>query len=280
MTHWIDTHAHLDAPRFEADLDAVLRRAHEAGVKWIITIGADLASSRSAVALAERYEAVYATVGVHPHEARAADRSTLNEVRDLAAHPLVVAVGEIGLDYYRDLSPRHAQRAAFESQLALAGEAFKPVVVHIRDQRDCASAYDDALSILGTWTSGLSIRQSFHSPILPSPGVLHCFSGTPDAAEAALDLGFYLGVDGPVTYPNARALQAMVFGLPLERLLLETDCPYLAPQARRGKRNEPAYLPYIAEKIAELKGLSPSAVARTTTENARRLFRLSLTTSG
>jgi TatD DNase family protein len=280
MTHWIDTHAHLDAPRFEADLDAVLRRAHEAGVKWIITIGADLASSRSAVALAERYEAVYATVGVHPHEARAADRSTLDEVRDLAAHPLVVAVGEIGLDYYRDLSPRHAQRAAFESQLALAGEAFKPVVVHIRDQRDCASAYDDALSILGTWTSGLSIRQSFHSPILPSPGVLHCFSGTPDAAEAALDLGFYLGVDGPVTYPNARALQAMVFGLPLERLLLETDCPYLAPQARRGKRNEPAYLPYIAEKIAELKGLSPSAVARTTTENARRLFRLSLTTSG
>jgi TatD DNase family protein len=154
------------------------------------------------------------------------------------------------------------------------------VVIHIRDQHDRSGAYDDALSGLRVWASGLSIRLSSDSPILPSPGVLHCFSGTPDIAQVALDLGFYLGVDGPVTYPNARALQAMVTDLPLERLLLETDCPYLAPQSRRGKRNEPAYLPYIAEKIAELKGLSTSEVARQTTDNAGHLFRLPLTTAG
>jgi TatD DNase family protein len=277
MTDWIDTHAHLDAPRFDADLDAVLRRAREAGVRSIVTVGADLTSSRAAVALAERHEGVYATVGVHPHEAHTVDRSALNELRDLAAHPLVVAVGEIGLDYYRDLSPRDAQRFAFESQLALAVEVSRPVVIHIRDQRDRAGAYDDVLSVLRTWSSGL---QSIDSPTLTSPGVLHCFSGTPEVAQVALDLGFYLGVDGPVTFPNAHALQSMVAELPLEHLLLETDCPYLAPQARRGKRNEPAYLPYIAEKIAELKGLSPSEVARTTTRNAQYLFSLPPTTSG
>jgi len=276
MTHWIDTHAHLDAPQFGSDLDSVLFRAREAGVKWIITVGADLASSRAAVALAERYESVYATVGVHPHEARIVDRPTLDELRDLAAHPFVVAVGEIGLDYYRDLSPRDVQRAALESQLAVAADVSKPVVIHIRDQDDRVGAYEDALSILHAWTSGLAIRQSRNPPVLGPPGVLHCFSGTPDAAQIALDLGFYLGVDGPVTYPNARVLQAMVADLPLERLLLETDCPYLAPQARRGKRNEPAFLPYIAEKIAELKDLSLSEVARTTSANARRLFRLPL----
>ena len=277
MTHWIDTHAHLDAPRFEPDLDAVLGRACEAGVKWVITVGADLASSRAAVALAERYEGVYATVGVHPHEARAVDRYTVDALRDLAMHPLVVAVGETGLDYYRDLSPRKAQRSALESQLALATEVSKPVVIHIRDERDCASAYEEVMSVLGAWSSGL---QSTGSSISTSPGVLHCFSGTPEMARVALDLGFYLGVDGPVTYPNAHGLQAMISDLPPERLLLETDCPYLAPQARRGQRNEPAYLPHIAEKVAELKGLSLSEVARTTTENARQLFRLPQVTSG
>ncbi len=263
---WIETHAHLDDRRFDGDLTAVIERAAAAGVCQIITVGADLPSSRQAVSIAEAFPHVYATVGVHPHYAASVQRATLEELRRLATHPRVVAIGEIGLDFYRDLSPRDAQRAALESQLALAAEAGKPVVIHIRDRRGQSEAYEQAIATLRSWLA-------IHT-ISTLPGVLHCFSGRLEVAQEAIALGFYIGVDGPVTYPNARALQAMVAQLPLTRLLLETDCPYLTPQPRRGRRNEPAYLHYIGQKVAELQGCPVDRVARATTANARRLFNL------
>jgi TatD DNase family protein len=266
---WIETHAHLDSPKFEADRQAVILRAEEAGVSPIVTVGADLDSSRAAVALAEAHPGLYATVGVHPHSAKDVDASTLDALRDLVADPCVVAVGEIGLDYYYEYSPREAQRAAFAAQLALADEVGKPAVIHLRDKTDQQAAYEQALEMLSSWAGGRAA-----AGLSGSPGVLHCFSGTVEYARAALALGFYLGVDGPVTFPNARALQGLVAELPLERILLETDCPYLAPQARRGKRNEPAYLPYIGEKVAQLQQVDVSHVAAVTAANAEALLSL------
>jgi TatD DNase family protein len=304
VSTWVDTHAHLDDRRFDSDRDAVLERARESGVVSIVTVGVDLPSSRAAVALAERYEAdtaypeVYAAVGVHPnahadagpHSWHGAGESSGSALRDLLHHPRVVAVGEIGLDYYWDECPRDVQQAVLEAQLDLAAEACKPVIVHIRDQRGQTGAYDDTLAILRVWLAGLPhewcgrkegagathLADRSGGTRCIAPGVLHCFSGTAEIAQSALHLGFYLGVDGPVTYPNAsaRPLQAMVAELPLERLLLETDCPYLAPQAHRGKRNEPAYLPYIGYKVAELKGIDACELAEVTTLNAQRLFHL------
>jgi TatD DNase family protein len=265
---WIETHAHLDSPKFEADRQAVILRAQEAGVSPIVTVGADLDSSRAAVALAEAHPGLYATVGVHPHSAKDVDASTLDALRDLAAHPRVVAVGEIGLDYYYEYSPREAQRAAFEALLALADEVGKPAVIHLRDKKDQQAAYEEALEVLSSWVGERAAGPS------GSPGVLHCFSGSAAYARAVLELGFYLGVDGPVTFPNAQALQGLVAELPLERVLLETDCPYLAPQARRGRRNEPAYLPYIGEKVAQLQQVDVSHVAAVTAANAEALFGL------
>jgi TatD DNase family protein len=269
---WIDTHAHLDHAKYGGEQEAVIERAREAGVWPIVTVGADLASSRAAVALAEQYEGLYATVGVHPHEASSVDAGVMEALRELAGHPRVVAIGEIGLDYYYEFSPREAQRAAFEGQLALASEVDKPVVVHLRDKRGAWGAYEGALEVLGVWVR--SEGREGQVTGLRAPGVLHCFSGTLEIARSALELGFYLGVDGPVTYPNARGLQAIVAALPLERLVLETDCPYLAPQARRGKRNEPGYLAWIGEKVAELQGVAVERVAQVTCENAVRLFGL------
>jgi len=276
---WVDTHAHLDDRQFDGDRDAVVGRAAQARVKWMVTIGADLPSSRAAVALCERYPNVYAAVGVHPHDAKSLDRATLDILRNLAAHPRVVAIGEIGLDYYRDRSPRDVQCTALEAQLALATELGKPVVIHIRDERGRRTAYDDALSILRTWLPDAQPPDP-QTPKLPNPqtpqppGVLHCFSGDLQMAQAALALGFCVGVDGPVTYPSAGDLRAIVAELPLDRLLLETDCPYLPPQAWRGRRNEPAYLTYIAATVAEVKGVDLAKVAEVTTANAARLFRL------
>jgi TatD DNase family protein len=272
----VDTHAHLDDEQFNVDRASVVRSAVEAGVTLIITVGADLASSRSAVSLAEWSANIYATVGVHPHDASSMEWSALDELRDLAARPDVVAIGEIGLDYYRDLSPRDVQRSAFEAQLELATAAGKPVVVHIRDSAGEDGAYSDALAILRDWITSppRSARLNNLTSEPSSPGVLHCFSGPLPIARDALDLGFYLGTDGPVTYPSANALRSVVAQLPLERLLLETDCPYLAPQLRRGRRNEPSYLPFIAQEVAGLQHTSLCKVAEVTTANAVRLFRL------
>lgn len=259
----IDTHAHLDFPKFDADRPSVIERARKAGVAAIVNIGTDPASSQRAVGLAERNDFIYAAVGMHPHDAKKLDGSALAELRDLARHPKVVAIGEIGLDYYRDLSPRSVQRRAFQAQLAWAAKLGKPVVIHDRD------AHDEIMEVLTDWVAGLG-----RSPLAQRPGVLHTFSGDLAMAEQAMDLGFYLSISGPVTYKNARQLPGIVQTLPLDRLLVETDCPFLAPHPHRGKRNEPAYVRLVAEQIATLKGISFDELAGATTTNAQRLFQL------
>lgn len=253
----VDTHVHLDMEAYDADRGDVLRRAAEAGVSWVIDVGADMASSRRAVALSEGESAVFAAVGVHPHDACTLTPGALAELRALAAEPRVVAVGEIGLDYYRDLAPRGEQRRAFEAQLALALELRRPVIVHSREARE------DTLAILRAAAGGQggALR-----------GVMHCFSGDVEFALAAIGLGLHIGIDGPVTYPRATVLAEVVRQVPLEHLVLETDSPYLTPQPRRGQRNEPAFVRYVAERVAELRGLSVDEVGRVTSANARALF--------
>ncbi len=261
MPSLVDTHAHLDFNKFDGDREAVLRRAREAGVTTILTVGVDLPSSRRAVELAARYEGVYAAVGVHPHDAKSLDGAALAALRDLARRPQVVAVGEIGLDFYRDLSPRDVQRRAFRAQLAWAAKLGKPVIIHDRE------AHDEVLSILTDWAAGLR-----GSPLTGRAGVLHTFSGDREMAERAIELGFYLSISGPVTYKNARRLSEIVAALPLDRLLVETDCPFLAPHPHRGKRNEPAYVRLVAERVAELQNVTLDELAEATTANAYRLF--------
>jgi len=265
MLMLIDTHAHLDHPQFDPDREAVIMRASQAGVQTIINVGAGMASSRQSIALAEHYATVYATVGIHPHDAGSVTAVDLEALRRLAAHPRVVAIGEMGLDYYRDRSPRETQKAVLTAQLDIAAELDKPIVVHIRDKEGQRAAYEETLDILARWVSRLPVGRV---------GVLHCFSGDIQTAQMALDLGFYLGVDGPITYPNAGSLRALVARLPVDRLLLETDCPYLAPQFCRGRRNEPAYLSSIAAQVAEMMNVSAEQVAAITAENARLLFGL------
>jgi TatD DNase family protein len=251
----VDTHAHLDSARFKDDLEDVISRAAAAGVREIITVGTDMDSSRAAVTLAQHYPSIYATVGIHPHEAGDVRGDDFMQLKYLCEHPKVVAVGETGLDFYRDLSPRSKQREALIAQLELAREINKPVVIHDRD------AHADLLAIL--------------EQMAPSwRGVLHCFSGDYDMATLAMGMGFYLSFAGPVTFQNAKRLQAMIPLLPPERLLIETDCPYLAPHPHRGQRNEPAYVRLVAAKIAELKALPVEQVAEVTTANAKQLFGL------
>lgn len=257
----VDTHAHLDFSQFHADRSAVVERARAAGVAAIVNVGTDLSSSQRAVRLAEQYDCVYAAVGMHPHGAKKLDGATLAELRDLAQHPKVVAVGEIGLDFYRDLSPRDVQRRAFQAQLAWAARLGKPVVIHDRD------AHAEILEVLTDWTAGQA-----NSPLAGRLGVLHTFSGDLAMAEQAMDWGFYISISGPVTYENARQLPDIVRVLPVDRLLVETDCPFLPPHPHRGERNEPAYVRLVAERIAELKGMSFDELARATTANAQHLF--------
>ena len=259
----IDTHAHLDFPQFDADRAAVIERAQAAGVVAIVNAGTDLESSRRAVALAGQHPGVYASVGVHPHDAKTLDGDALAAMRELARQPKVVAVGEIGLDFYRNLSPQDLQRRAFQAQLAWAARLGKPVIVHDRE------AHAEVLKALTSWAAGLA-----RSPLAGRVGVLHSFSGDLLMAKRAIDLGFYISISGPVTYQNARRLAEIVQALPLDRLLIETDCPYLTPHPHRGKRNEPAHVRLVAAKIADIKGLTVDMVAATTTANARQLFEL------
>ncbi len=253
-----DTHTHLDFPQFDDDREHVIERAATAGVGAMVSVGADLASSQAAVALAEAYPQIYAAVGVHPHDAKTVTEKVLEELRALASHPRVVAIGEIGLDFYRDLSPRDQQRQAFEQQLALASEVRKPVIIHDRE------AHKEVMATLRRWVEGS------HQPA----GVLHCFSGDLTMARQAIELGFYISIAGPVTFQNARRLRELVHQLPLEKLLIETDCPYLTPHPHRGKRNEPAYVKLVAQEVARIKGLSLEEVARITSDNAQALFAL------
>jgi len=254
----VDSHCHLDSPQFDADREGVIGHSAESGVTRVVNPGVDVPSSRAAVALAQRHESIYAAVGIHPHDAKTLDAVALEELKRLARSPKVVAIGEIGLDYYRDLSPRDVQRRAFKVQLEMAAKLGLPVIVHDRD------AHDDVLMILRDWHSGLAARV----------GVLHSFSGDVPRAERTLAMGFFIGVSGPVTYKNADRLRQVVRAVPLERLLIETDAPYLTPQPRRGQRNEPAYVRMVAQAVADVRGLMLEQVTAQTTANAGVFFGL------
>ena len=249
-----DTHAHLHFPEFNADREAMLTRARESGVRRMLTIGTDIETSFASIALAAREADVWATVGVHPHEASQADAATLGEIERLAAEPRVVAVGEIGLDYFRNLSPREDQHRAFRALIGIARRAGKPVVVHCRD------AHEDVLAILAD------------ERVSDVRGIMHCFSGDVAIARRCLDLGLVISLAGPVTYPNARALPEVARFVPGDRLVVETDCPFLPPQGYRGKRNEPAYLAITAARVAELRGEPLETLAARTTANACALL--------
>lgn len=258
----IDTHAHLHAEQFDVDRDAVIQRMHEAGIAGVVTIGTDVPASRAAIDLASRHPDIWATVGVDPHEAATFSDTMLDELRELANSPQVVAIGEIGLDYYWDKAPRRIQAAVFEQQLELACELRLPVVIHNRE------AHADTLAMLRDWADDHPWRGE--RPL----GVLHCFSGDVDMALEAVDLGFMISMAGPVTFKNAKKPVAVTEAVPLEWIVIETDAPYLAPQPYRGKRNEPAYLRLTAQRISEIKSTPFKAVAKTTSANARNLFAL------
>ena len=260
----IDTHCHLYFDSYDGDRQAVLTRAGAADVERILAPGIDLVSSRAAVDLAEAHPPVYAAVGVHPNSALTWEPGTLEALRDLLEHDKVVAVGEMGLDYYRDRAPKSIQRRVFRDQLALAGEARLPVILHVRNASpEDRACIDDLLAILEEMRPTL---------LEDRPGVVHSFSGNLDEALKLVELGFFIGITGPVTYPNADGLRRVVGAVPLEHLVIETDGPFLTPQPRRGQRNEPAYVAYVAEKIAETRRVSPKLVAGETTQNAKRLF--------
>jgi TatD DNase family protein len=251
-----DTHAHLHFPDFAGDLGTVIARARAAGVRRMVTIGTDPATSRAAIEVAEREPDVWATVGIHPHDAEEADDAALAEIERLATAARVVAVGEIGLDFFRDLSPRPTQERALRAQLELARRVGKPVVLHCRD------AHDAMLPILA----------EHHVDELG--GVMHCFSGDVTIARRCLDLGLAVSLAGPVTYPKARALPDVARFVPIDRLVVETDCPYLPPQPFRGQRNEPAHIAITAARVAELRGETLERLAAALTATACALFRL------
>lgn len=248
-----DSHAHIDDKRFNDDREEVIARAAESGVTGIINAGADMFSSARAVELAEKYPAVYAAVGIHPHDAKEAREEDYDKLTDWAGRPKTVAIGEIGLDYHYDFSPREVQQAVFVRQLDLARQLAKPVIIHDRE------AHADIMATVKKEGKGLI-------------GVFHCFSGSLEMAREVLQLGFYISVAGPLTFPNAHKLLDIVREVPLDRLLVETDSPYLTPQPHRGKRNEPAYVRLVAEKMAELRGIDLDTLAAATTENVKRLF--------
>lgn len=246
----IDSHAHLDSSQFDADREHVVRRALDADVR-IISIATDVASSWKTLEIARKYELV-CTAGIHPHQAEQFSEEALKQLRKLCAEPEVVAVGEIGLDYFKEYAPRASQQRAFRAQLELARELNKPVVIHLRD------AADDLLQILAE-----------HAGVR---GVVHSFTGEWALAQKLLELGFYLSVNGIVTFQKSQALRDAVAQIPLEKLLVETDCPYLAPVPMRGKRNEPSFVRYVAQAVAHIKKISLDAVAQATARNARALF--------
>ncbi len=260
-----DTHCHLDLDAFDLDRPAVIERALQVGVTRILVPGVTVESSRRALALAGEYPALFAAVGIHPTDLVSLDDRTLAVLRTLAENPKVAAIGEIGLDYYwvTDPEKQAQQREALRAQLTLAHDLHKPVVLHAREKDDAVQGpcAEDLISILEQWTQPS-----------PAPGVLHSFSGSLETARRALELGFYIGVTGPVTYKNAAYRREVIAAIPLERLLIETDSPYLAPHPYRGKRNEPAYVTHIADKIAQIQSRTPQEVVAVTGTNAARLF--------
>lgn len=251
-----DTHAHFDDERFDDDRDEVILKAHESGVSYILNASSDMDSSRKSMALADKYDFIYAAVGVHPHSAGEMKEDDLEILAGYASHPKVVAIGEIGLDYYYDNSPRNVQKYWFARQIGLAREVGLPVVIHDRD------AHEDTLAI---------IKAEGASEV---GGVFHCYTGSVEMAKEVLKNNFYIALGGAVTFKNARKLLDVAKFVPEDRLLIETDCPYMTPEPYRGKRNDSGYVRLVAEKIAELRGVTFEEIAQITAQNARRLFKI------
>ncbi|MCX5826394.1 MAG: TatD family hydrolase [Deltaproteobacteria bacterium] len=249
----IDSHAHLEMREFDRDRDDVVRRATEGGVDYIVTVGTTPGECRKAVEIARAHPSVYAAVGIHPHDTKGIDDQTYVLLKKLALEEKVVAYGEIGLDFFRNLSPPETQTRCFEEQLDIATDLGLPVIIHDRD------AHSQTVAILKGWKGSTG-------------GVIHCFSGDAAMAMTCLEMGFYISIAGPVTYAKSDRLWEVVRQVPLNRLLIETDAPYLTPLPHRGKRNEPAYVAFTAKKVAELKGLSVPEVGRATADNAIKLF--------
>jgi TatD DNase family protein len=252
---FVDTHCHLDWNSFDADREAVIDRAVQAGVTRMITIGVDGPSSRRAIEIADRYEVVYAAVGVHPNDCAEFDKAMLADIRSLAQHPKVVAIGEIGLDYYWHKVDHDVQARAFRAQLELAAELSKPVIIHSRD------AATDVMATLEEFAK-----------LTDCTGTLHSYFDDLDIAQRAFAIGLYIGVTGPITFKKAERERETIMQVPLDRILIETDAPFLTPVPHRGERNEPAFVKHTAEMIARVRGQSIETVARQTTHNAEKLF--------
>ncbi len=255
----IDTHAHLDMSVYDEDRDDMLMRAAAAGVVNIITVGTDLESSKRAAALAEKYPSVYAAVGIHPHDVTAITMNDIDALAEIGMSPRVVAVGETGLDFYRDISPHDRQVISFVWHLDMADNMGLPIIIHCRD------AANEMVELL---RNRLAERRGTGQ----YRGVIHCFNGDAATLQAYLDMGFHISLGGYIGYPKSTALREVIKGIPKDRLLVETDCPFLPPQDYRGKRNEPSYLRLTAKKLAEIRKVTYEDLAKVTTENARRLF--------
>jgi TatD DNase family protein len=251
-----ETHAHLNAKEFDEDRDEVIARARENGVETIVNIGFNAETIPSCLELAERYDFIYAVVGWHPQDAKDMTDEHLEWIEELSRHPKVVGLGEMGLDYYWDTSPRDVQAEVFRKQIRLARKLEMPIVIHNRD------AHQDVITIL---------KEEKAAEV---GGIMHCFSGSWETAKLALDMNFYISFGGPLTFKNAKQPKEVAAKVPLDRLLIETDCPYLTPHPFRGKRNESGYVRYVCEEMANIRGLSYEEMAKITADNARRLFRL------
>ena len=262
---FVDSHAHLDGKQFDSDREQVIARAREAGVATMVAIGNGDGPPEldAGIRLAEQYPFLYATIGVHPHEARLASDHVYAQMESLAKHPKVIAWGEIGLDYYYDHSPRDVQKNVFTRQMELAGAAKLPIVIHCRPSDNSDNAWQDCLQLIGEQWAPRSIG-----------GVLHCFTGDWPQAKRALDMGFMISFAGNVTFPKAQQIRDAALQVPLDRMFIETDCPYLAPIPYRGKRNEPAYVKETARKIGELRGLSMEEVGEQTARNFYNFFKI------
>jgi TatD DNase family protein len=265
---FVDSHAHLDGSQFDADREQVIARAREAGVQTMVAIGNGDGTEQvdCGIRLAEKYDFIYATLGIHPHEARLADDAAYQNMERLARHPKVIAWGEIGLDYFYDHSPRDVQKNVFTRQMELAASAKLPIVIHCRPSENSDNAWNDCLTLM---------RENWASKGLG--GILHCFTGNWPQAKSALDMGFMISFAGNVTFPKAQQIRDAALEVPLERMLIETDSPYLAPVPHRGKRNEPAFVKETARKLGELRGCTAEEVGEQTTRNFYNFFKLAET---
>lgn len=265
-----DTHSHLDFDLFDLDRDRVIERARKNDIRFILNPGVNLDSSNKAVKIAEIYPEVYASVGVHPNEALSWNKDSIEELECLINHPKVVAIGEIGLDYYRDKAPRWLQKEVFQAQLDLAARWNLPIIVHTRNSTTSDdTAIENALELIRSWITDLP--EDNHR-LKENPGVMHSFSGNVELAREAVKWNLSIGVTGPVTYKNASLLEEVVRILPLNSILVETDSPFLTPVPYRGKRNEPFKIRYIIQKIAEIRDIAYDFVACTTLKNSERIF--------